>query len=41
MFKLYVRYSLNILCPYYKFIEIILLYVLNLLQKKFIIIIII
>ncbi len=38
--KLYVRYLLNILCPYYKFIKTILLYLFKLLQMKFIIIII-
>jgi hypothetical protein len=36
--KFYVRNLLNILCPYYKFIQAILLYILKLLQKTFIII---
>ncbi len=39
--KLYIRYLLNILCPYYTFIQTILLYFFKLLQMKFIIIIII
>jgi hypothetical protein len=36
--KFYVNYLLNILCPYYKFIQIILLYFLKLFKMKFIII---
>jgi hypothetical protein len=38
--KIYVRYLLNILCPYYKFNKTILLDFLKLLQMTFIIIII-
>jgi len=38
--KFYVRNLRNILCPYYKFIQTILLYFLKLLQTTFIIIII-
>jgi hypothetical protein len=37
--KFYVKYLENILCPYYKFIQTILLYFLTLLQMTFIIII--
>jgi hypothetical protein len=39
--QFYARYLLNIFCPYYKFIQTILLYFLKLLQMRFIIIIII
>jgi hypothetical protein len=34
--EIYVKYLLNILCPYYKFIQTILLYFLKLLQMTFI-----
>ncbi len=38
--KFYVNYLLNILCPYYKFIQAILLYLLKLFQMTYIIYII-